>query len=453
MGKTYAKVTGVWREITRKYVKVSGVWRNVVKAYQKVAGTWREIFSYNTGFSYTFTANAQNVDFAALIGPANVAAYSTFNIIVNPGVTISGTSGVAGANNSSTTEVAGNVGTRTCYSAYYGDLRNYSYNQYTAGSGTGYNFYFTGNGGNGGNGNSAFYFNGMSGKTINIINNGTIIGGNGGNGGLGARLVRTPIKSCGWCTKNQTACALPGSGGIGGQAFYNPNGNIINFSGNSPLSGNNGSIGGYSWTWYCNSSCTCFPSGTKILMADYSWKKIEDVKKGEFVIGMDNNPTLVLSEHKTYLGEYRTMFSFKDGSLNFSGEHPFWVRRTKEEYWGVYDIHQHIREDNIGTIVNEDGLEYNKHLLSKLPFILINNEEHAHIDGWKKQNAVILRDQIYHSDYEVYSLVTSGTHSFIANGYVVSGFAHDTGPDGCDYSKIKWNGLKNKQKKKGLSNE
>lgn len=44
-------------------------------------------------------------------------------------------------------------------------------------------------------------------------------------------------------------------------------------------------------TNYCDAGCPfCFPSGTKILMSDYSQKNIEDIKIGDEVIGFDEYP-------------------------------------------------------------------------------------------------------------------------------------------------------------------
>ena len=43
---SYVKVSGAWRETTRKYVKVDGQWRSVKERYVKVAGTWRKVSDY-----------------------------------------------------------------------------------------------------------------------------------------------------------------------------------------------------------------------------------------------------------------------------------------------------------------------------------------------------------------------------------------------------------------------
>ena len=195
----------------------------------------------------------------------------------------------------------------------------------------------------------------------------------------------------------------------------------------------------------CQSNCcgaTCFPADTLVLMGDFSWKPIEEIKAGEYVMGMEGLPLKVQSEHKVVLGTTRVMWEFMDHSLKFSGEHPFWTKQNGVEWWGVFDIHQHIREDIAPPITGSSGFVYNVHHLSENPLILTGGEEFAHIKGWKVQDARILRDQLYPRDYPLYALVTEGSHTFIANGYVVSAFAHDTGPDGFNYETIDWKGLK-----------
>ena len=49
---SYVKVSGAWRETTRKYVKVNGQWRSVKERYVKVAGAWRKVgdFFYVTPY-------------------------------------------------------------------------------------------------------------------------------------------------------------------------------------------------------------------------------------------------------------------------------------------------------------------------------------------------------------------------------------------------------------------
>ncbi len=81
MAKTYKKISGTWYPIKKIYKRISGAWGEVKKLYKKVSGTWQVVHS--GAYEYTFTANASNVDFAALIGTSAVANNTDFLITVN----------------------------------------------------------------------------------------------------------------------------------------------------------------------------------------------------------------------------------------------------------------------------------------------------------------------------------------------------------------------------------
>lgn len=44
----------------------------------------------------------------------------------------------------------------------------------------------------------------------------------------------------------------------------------------------------------------CFGEGTKVIMSDYSRKNIEDIKVGEFVMGIDGSPQEVINTCSGY---------------------------------------------------------------------------------------------------------------------------------------------------------
>ena len=189
----------------------------------------------------------------------------------------------------------------------------------------------------------------------------------------------------------------------------------------------------------CNCNCdggSCFIAGTLVLMEDLSWKKIEDIHKGDKVIGLNNTVNTVLQPYKTVVGNRRSIMTFQDNSIFWSSEHAFWIKSEDQEYFGTHDYNQYLREKN-DIIQMDDGSVFIYGGLTKKPPIVITTAvDYAHIEGWKKQLAII--DNSFPSDTEVYSLIVTGSHSYIANGYVVSGFAHD---DDFDYSNIKWEKL------------
>lgn len=173
----------------------------------------------------------------------------------------------------------------------------------------------------------------------------------------------------------------------------------------------------------CDSSC--FIAGTLVLMADYTWKKIEDVQEGEYVIGMDGEPNRVITPYQAWLGNKRAMLTLSDDSLTWSAEHLIWMRgEDKKEFWGTYDFHQYLREHT--GFIEYQGKQYSyKGLTKDLPIIVTEEMEFAHIEeGWKPVAVRMARE--YDATTLVYSLLTDGSHSYIANGYIVSGFTDDT---------------------------
>ena len=59
------------------------------------------------------------------------------------------------------------------------------------------------------------------------------------------------------------------------------------------------------------------------MMADFSWKKIEEVQKGESVLNMDLSPVKVVASHYNPLGS-RKLYSFGSaGGPIFTAEHQF----------------------------------------------------------------------------------------------------------------------------------
>ncbi len=181
----------------------------------------------------------------------------------------------------------------------------------------------------------------------------------------------------------------------------------------------------------CSSNCSCFIAGTRILMANGMWKSIETITAGEYVQGINGiNP--VLGTQRAVLGPSRCIWTFRDKSIYFSGEHLFWVKKKDKEFFGVADMTQHLLEKDVELCPQFEGLTL------KQDVICIDRPvEYAVIDGWKTDRPVIARE--YGNNTPLYELVLGGTHTMIANGYVVGGNVHD---DDFDYDSVHWNGLK-----------
>lgn len=188
----------------------------------------------------------------------------------------------------------------------------------------------------------------------------------------------------------------------------------------------------------CDCGGCCFPSGNKVLMEDRTWKDIETIEEGERVVGIDGEINTVISPYHTTLKNDRSILTFSDKSLYWCCEHLLWTRNpVGEEYWGTHDYNQYLAEKHPYTLANGQVIDYDG-LTKKEPFILPKSSyDYAHIDGWKKQTVMV--DRTFGDETPVHSLALTGSHTFIVNGYVVAGFVSD---HDYDFSKIKWNGLK-----------
>jgi hypothetical protein len=245
------------------HINVLGTWKKVLKIWARVAGVWKLVSP--DAYTFTFTANASNVNMLTAIGATNIANYAKINVVIPSGITISGVAGVAG--------VAGAVGSATVRA-----------NCHTSKAGNG------GNGTNATNGSPCMDFSGITGKQIKIINNGVVQCPNGANGGNGGAPVYIS------CTTTYGGCG--GTAGVAGKAVYNPNGNSITWVGNEAVKGTDGVAGAHgspaSLVEPCNCNCCCFLRDSLVTMYDGTEKKIVDVKVGDFVLGAFDEPNQVI---------------------------------------------------------------------------------------------------------------------------------------------------------------
>lgn len=181
----------------------------------------------------------------------------------------------------------------------------------------------------------------------------------------------------------------------------------------------------------CYNCASCFIAGTLILLADGTWKPIETFTGGELVQGA-NGINDVLGVQHTRLGRRRALWTFEDRSIYFSGEHLFWIRRKDEEFFGCVDMTEHILEKDAELCPQFEDLTLKQDAL-----VIDRPVEFAVMDGWKHDEPIIARE--YGDCTPLYELVLGGSHTMIANGYLVGGNVHD---DDFDYSTVHWNGLK-----------
>jgi hypothetical protein len=145
--------------------------------------------------------------------------------------------------------------------------------------------------------------------------------------------------------------------------------------------------------------CCCFIAGTKITMADGSYKNIEDVELGDVVIGKDGSHNEVLEFLRPTLGDTgATMMAFNGGMPFMTSDHPVYVRgygwksfdpkMTEQKYFMPVGKYQ------VGDVIETpDGSGF----------------EIKSIEEYSDQN----QDQI------IYNFRLGGNHTYIADGLVV----------------------------------
>jgi hypothetical protein len=163
-------------------------------------------------------------------------------------------------------------------------------------------------------------------------------------------------------------------------------------------------------------------------MADGTFKKIEDVEVGDFVVGL-NGVNQVIKLVRMPIGPCVPLWKFPTDDLFFAAGHPFWIRRDSVEDWGVWNLNEFLYEKKYNNF-DADGVYIEGPDEDPIP--LFEPTEHSHLDGWKMQRPVLVRSA--DDDTVVNDLVVDGSGSYTANGYLVSG----TRRKGYPYRDVKW---------------
>jgi len=152
---------------------------------------------------------------------------------------------------------------------------------------------------------------------------------------------------------------------------------------------------------------SCFIAGTKVTMADGTFKNIEDIKVGDKVKGhKENNEVIKLDP--TLLAD-RKLYSFNNNEhYFFTSEHPFMT----EEGW------KSIKPEKTKE---RDGVELYNQLKGELKIgdKLVTDKSLIEITDIKSK-------EINKPDMPLYNFNVSNDNSYIADGYVV----HNKGGDG-----------------------
>ena len=151
---------------------------------------------------------------------------------------------------------------------------------------------------------------------------------------------------------------------------------------------------------------SCLLGDTKILMADYSLKQIQDIQPGDLILDGNLKPVHVIATNPTFLGN-RKLYKFSPNGPVFTPEHQFYSNLTTGQI-GVMSK-QELYIENPQMEENDQVYELDQ-LSNLLQF----------------QNGKVVQKDFQINSYKamdpstkVYFLITSGLDgSYIANNFV-----------------------------------
>jgi hypothetical protein len=174
---------------------------------------------------------------------------------------------------------------------------------------------------------------------------------------------------------------------------------------------------------------TCFPAGCMVLMADMTWREITAVNVGDLVFS-PLGAEVVREAYVTNLGR-RKLYVMADGSLIWSSEHTFMVKRETDTWLWTMDREQLQAEQEMGIIgglVNWPRLMEGKANVS---------ERFAHVSGWKSNTPIHIK-ALERDRLPLYLPLTANGGLIVVNGYLVGASVDE---NKCDYGAIDWKGI------------
>lgn len=176
-----------------------------------------------------------------------------------------------------------------------------------------------------------------------------------------------------------------------------------------------------SGSYHC--SVSCFVAGSRVLMADYSWKAIETLESGDMLM-TPTGPAPMLRLHQAVLGTGRSMLTMKeDPSTVWVGDHPLWSRNSEGKQWWWSGDAAYMRAEVEGGLTQG---------LKDIHSVFEGAVEYAHLDGFVKRTPVVIDGQ--DPNTPVFIPVLEGPPC-IVNGYVAAAFFNEWE---YDYTKLNW---------------
>lgn len=150
---------------------------------------------------------------------------------------------------------------------------------------------------------------------------------------------------------------------------------------------------------------SCFLAGTKITMADYTEKNIEDVKVGDYVLGYDDDKYYAAEvfEMESPMREgYYQLYLSDDTLLQVTNEHPLYARNKDTEGWAAFEP---------DATYTDNQMEVND--LNTMNQVLT-------LDGWLDITDVVYVPELV----QTYNLKSVEGNTFFADGV----FVHNKNP-------------------------
>jgi hypothetical protein len=173
---------------------------------------------------------------------------------------------------------------------------------------------------------------------------------------------------------------------------------------------------------------TCFLGDALVTMADGSTKRIDEIQIGDKVDGGFGYKNKVLAYHVGPIASNK-LFTI-NGTHKTTPEHRHWTT----DGWAALDVGKATTDYTTVVTVNNDGTQaprLNKRFRNtpvqtlKVGMTLVTET------GELEKIESIVEDTSYPAHTPVYTLIMGGSHTHIANGKIVSGWAHD---EDFDYS-------------------
>lgn len=205
--------------------------------------------------------------------------------------------------------------------------------------------------------------------------------------------IGTPVNAV------STTLAISGRGNISTYGLYR-SGNTV----------------GLMLTYYncnCDCLCSCFPAGTKVLLADGTWKDIESVSVGDAVIDASGFGTTVIGLWRPKLDD-RKLYSV-DGVLKVTGDHLF----KTPGGWAAIEPALY-NERRAGSTIKVDGLGDIAAGAIKDPATLSVGAL-AVRHGSFPRSVKVIEQVAAKSSLQLYTLVTKSGSFVVEGGFVVDG--------------------------------